>query len=320
MKHRRESRFLLLSVVAAMGLPYGCARKKRPGRSPVDRTAASARGARGARGTGRPAVSRVPGDLPKACRAKARRLKGRLDGSFSILVHPPFVMAGDMNEGRLKAYTRGAVIEPAESMWTAYFRVKPNRVITVLLFSGQSSYKKWAKKLFNDTAVPYFGYYKSAIRTLVMDIHTGAGTLIHELTHALIEYDFPQVPTWFNEGLASLHEGCYVRPDRIVGITNWRLPGLQKALRAGSLRPLKALVTKRDFTGPLTGINYAQARYFVMYMQHKGLLRKFYAYFRKTFKPKTPNDVKAIEHILGEPIGQVDRAMRSWVRTLKYER
>jgi predicted DNA-binding transcriptional regulator YafY len=55
--------------------------------------------------------------------------------------------------------------------------------------------------------------------------------LAHELTHALIVYDFPDVPTWFNEGLGSLHEGCRIERTRIVGVPNWRLGPFQKAIR-----------------------------------------------------------------------------------------
>ena len=229
-------------------------------------------------------------------------------------------MAGDMDPSKLTGFAERAVFRPALAMWTSYFRKRPNRVITVLLFNGQKSYRKWAKSLFNDTDLPYFGYYRSTDRTLVMDIQTGGGTLVHELTHALIEYDFPNVPTWVNEGLGSLHEGCLVHEDRIEGVTNWRLPGLKKELAAGTLRPLVDLVTKRDFRGPRVGSNYAQARYFFMYMQKLGKVRKFYRLYRDTFDPKKPRDVKVIEKIFGKPIDTVDLEFRAWIQTLRYRR
>ena len=86
-----------------------------------------------------------------------------------------------------------------------------------------------------------YGYYKPQQRTLVMNISTGGGTLVHELTHALIDFDFPLVPDWFNEGLASLHEACHILPDesRIEGLTNWRLPGLQQAVAERRLPSLE---------------------------------------------------------------------------------
>ena len=39
-----------------------------------------------------------------------------------------------------------------------------------------------------------------------MNIGPGPGTLSHELVHPYMEANFPNVPAWFNEGLASLYE------------------------------------------------------------------------------------------------------------------
>ena len=51
----------------------------------------------------------------------------------------------------------------------------------------------------------------------------------------LIASNFPDCPTWFNEGLASLYEQSAEAGGRIVGLTNWRLEGLQRALAAGDV-------------------------------------------------------------------------------------
>ena len=152
-----------------------------------------------------------------------------------------------------------------------------------------------------------------------MDINTGTGTLVHELTHALIVYDFPHVPTWFNEGLASLHEQCSVKATTIVGLTNWRLSGLQGQIKKGTLRPLAELVTKRDFYGPLQGVNYAQARYFVMYMQTKGLLKAFYKHFRANHRGERA-DIKAIEHVFGKKLPAIEREFIAWAKGLRFVR
>ncbi|MBL7133847.1 MAG: hypothetical protein ISS78_07100 [Phycisphaerae bacterium] len=262
-----------------------------------------------------------PESLVRACNAEAEALRKRLDGTFTIRVDPPFVSAGNMKADQLARYVRGSVLRPARAMWSSYFNAKPDKVITILLLADGKSYKTWAKKLFNDTDVPFFGYYTSASRTLVMNIDTGTGTLVHELTHALIVYDFPNLPTWFNEGLGSLHEQCIVGETRITGCENWRLPALQKAIADDTLRPLSDLVARRDFYGALCGLNYAQARYFVMYMQQQGVLKKFYTHFRKAHKAGRPvDDVKAIEHVFGRKLPQIEKAFVAWVKTLRYRR
>ena len=260
-----------------------------------------------------------PGKLISACRAKAAKLATKLDKSFEVVVHPPFAVAGDMPRRQVDEHARRSVLAPARAMWASYFNKKPDKVITVLLFKGDKSYRSWAKKLFDDDHLPHFGYYRPADRTLVMNISTGSGTLVHELTHALIAYDFPQVPTWFNEGLASLHEQCTVGQKQITGLTNWRLPGLQAAIKKGSLRPLRELVTRRDFYGRQQGLNYAQARYFCMYMQRLSLLQKFYKHFRANHAGRDA-DVKAVEHIFGKKLPQIEKAYISWVKTLRFSR
>ncbi|HUS47005.1 MAG TPA: hypothetical protein VM098_02710 [Phycisphaerae bacterium] len=244
----------------------------------LPRHAATARGpAAASQPTTQPRQS--PEDLAAACKQAADGLRGRLDRSFNFVVSPPFVVAGNCSPRQLDEYLKWSVVRPAEAMWKSYFDKKPVAVITILLFGDGDSYRRWAKELFGDTNVAHFGYCRRD-GVMVMDISTGTGTLVHELTHALIKYDFPDVPDWFNEGLGSLHEQCNVGERSITGLVNWRLAGLQQAIDKGELRSLKQLVTADDFYGRLRGLNYAHARYFVMYMQHRGVLEKFYKTLR----------------------------------------
>jgi hypothetical protein len=260
-----------------------------------------------------------PAELVAACGTKAAEIRRQYGDKLNVVAHPPFVIAGDMSASQLESYAKASVVRPARAMWAAYFDKKPDQVITTFLYAGADNYKLHARKDYPDGGEPYYGYYSPAGRTMVMNINTGTGTLVHELTHALVVYDFTNQPTWFNEGLASLHEQCNVEEDGITGLPNWRLPGLQAAIRDGKLRPLAELVTKRDFYGPAQGVNYAQARYFVMYMQHKGLLRDFYRHFRGHADGDAA-DVRAIEHVFGRKIAQIEPAFIAWVKTLKFER
>jgi hypothetical protein len=260
-----------------------------------------------------------PPELVAACEKKAAAIRREFGDKLKVVVHPPFVVAGDTSRARLESHARHSVLRPAQAMWASYFDRKPDQVITTLLFAGAANYKKYAARHYPNGGVPYYGYYSPSSRTMAMNINTGGGTLVHELTHALIVYDFPNVPAWFYEGLGSLHEQCSVGERKITGLTNWRLPGLQKAIADGSLRPLAELITKRDFYGRLQGVNYAQARYFVMYMQQKGLLRDFYRHFRKNHDGSGA-DVAAVEHVFGKKIAKIEPAFIAWVKTLKFGR
>ena len=107
--------------------------------------------------------------------------------------------------------------------------------------------------LFGDSGISIYGYYKPSVRTLLANIATGDGTLLHELTHALLDFELPDAPVWLNEGLASLHEQCRFRSDGdgpwIEGLVNWRLEGLQQVIRQGRLRSLGSMIEELDFRG-----------------------------------------------------------------------
>jgi len=266
-------------------------------------------------------------DLAARCREAASALAVELDDTFDVLVEPPFVLAGNMRKSDLKSHLEHSVLRPAEAMWRAYFVGRPDGPIVVLLLTDRGvrpaedrepgyAYRGWSRRLFGDEAVSGFGYYKPDRRTLVMNIDTGAGTLSHELTHALIVHDFPHPPDWLNEALASLHEQCRLDDGELVGMVNWRLAALREAIDAGTLRPLAELVTQDDFRANRMGMNYAQARYFAMYMQHRGKLREFYTYYRDH---REGGGVAAIEHVLGERIGEVEASYVAWVKGLRLE-
>jgi hypothetical protein len=223
--------------------------------------------------------------LVQACEQVADKLRPRLGDKCHLIVRPPMVIAGDMDEDDLETWHKETIGPAAAAMANRYFERAPDEPITVLLFEKESSYNHYAEKLYGDRNVSIYGYYKPRERVLVMNIGTGGGTLVHELTHALADFDFPKIPDWFNEGLASLHEQCRFRDDDdgpwIEGLENWRLPGLQKAIRGKRVGTLKSLVEGRDFRGAHEGLNYAQARYFCLYMQRHDVLEDFYRRFRE---------------------------------------
>lgn len=261
---------------------------------------------------------KYPSDvLREACEKKAREVRNQLDDSFSVVVRPPFVVAGNFQARQVGAYAEQTIAAAARAMWASFFQTKPDKVIVAYLMRDEKSYREWAKKLFDDEDVSYYGYYKPGERALVMNIGTGGGTLVHELTHALIVYDFPDVPTWFNEGLGSLHEQCNLADDHIVGLVNWRLTGLQEAIRAGKLRPLRDMLEDKDFYGKDRGNNYAQARYLCQYMQEKKLLPTFYKYYRENHAGAEAG-VKAVEHVSGQKIEDVEKDYIAWVKTLRF--
>jgi hypothetical protein len=273
-----------------------------------------------------PAAGEAGGAAARAlladCRKEAAALAGKLGPECQVIVRRPWVLAGDMSQDDLDGWYTKTVGPAQRAMAHAYFRTPPDRPIALLLFSGERSYNHYARQLFGEEGISVYGYYKPQERTLIMNIGTGAGTLVHEMTHALISFDFPQVPDWFNEGLASLHEASQIRRDEsgIDGLTNWRLPGLQKAVRDGRLASLFDLLGETNFRGEHVGLNYAYARYACLFMQRRGALVDFYDHFRAAHERDSEGAATLLALFPGASWEQLDREFRAWVLSLEWKR
>jgi hypothetical protein len=231
----------------------------------------------------------------------------------------PFVIAGDGSPVRLRQYRDNTVLAAMRSLRATFFTESPDEPVLILLFEKEGPYKRLAKKWFDEDDVPHFGFFRRADHAMLMNVGTGTGTLVHELTHALMAPDFPDVPDWFNEGLASLYEQCSLSGDEIKGHENWRLPALQEAIRKNRLRPLEEMIQdKRFYDEKHVGLNYAQARYLMFYLQEKGLLKDFYRHFRDHAKTD-PTGLKTLKQVLQtEDLGTFDATWQKWVLTLRF--
>lgn len=257
------------------------------------------------------------GGMDGACRQRAAWAARQLGASCPVIVHPPFVISGDLTEGELERCYRETIRPAARAITACYLAVPPDRPITVLLFASQGSYRESVHRLFGDKEPAYFGAYRPHLRVLALDFSTGAGTIAHELTHALVHSDFPAIPDWLNEGLASLHEEYRVAGVRLEGLVNWRLPILQAAIHQSDLRSLQSLIADDDFHGGQERLNYAQARYFCLYLQQQGVLESYYRQLRADIG-RDPNGLATLLNLFpGRTVGQLDAAFRRWAIELK---
>ena len=111
------------------------------------------------------------------------------------------------------------------------FGKKPSQAISVYLFPEGQTYETFCKKKYAAPCIAHYGFYQPGDRYMVMNIGLGLGTLTHEIVHPLVESDFPEAPTWLNEGIASVFEAPVItKPGEIHGVKNWRHPRLKKAL------------------------------------------------------------------------------------------
>jgi len=248
--------------------------------------------------------------------ARAAALEKRLAGQgYTVVVEAPFVVIGDESPKRVRqraAFVRWIV----KLIEKDFFAKQPDKIIDVWLFRNQKTYKRGAKKFFDDEPSTPFGYYSSEDSALIMNIGPGAGTLSHELVHPYIEANFPDGPSWFNEGLASLYEQPREKDGHMWGTTNWRLPGLQGMIRDKSIPPLSRLMsTTRDGFYEARYDSYAYARFLCQYLQDHGKLIDFYKKF--TADAKDLSGQKALEAVTGMDIASFDAVFQKWAMSLR---
>jgi hypothetical protein len=124
-------------------------------------------------------------DLARDCDRTAQRLGDRLGASCHVIVRPPFVVAGDWVPEKLNAYYRDTIEPVARALWTCYFDHRPDRPISIVLLSDETTYRQQALRLDGRERGAYYGYFQRDELRIVVNLATGDGTLAHELTHAL---------------------------------------------------------------------------------------------------------------------------------------
>lgn len=211
------------------------------------------------------------------------RLKQRpIVPNLTYVVEKPFVVAGNESPAVVRRRAEQTVRWAVERLKKEYFPLDPDSIITIYLLGDKDTYEQAARAILRERPGTPFGFFSDSQRCMVMNIATGGGTLVHEIVHAFMTPNFPGCPAWFNEGLGSLYEQSGERDGRIVGFTNWRLAGLQRAIRADALpsfQRLTATTTHQFYTDADSGLYYAQARYLLYYLQQKGLLQPYYRRF-----------------------------------------
>src|SRR5258705_1587502 len=229
------------------------------------------------------------------------KLREKAPAGFSIIIQEPFVIIGDGGAVAVNRYAKGTVKWAVDHLKADFFEQEPDEILDIWLFKDAESYNKYTKEIFNDNHGTPYGYFSHKHKALIMNIATGGGKPVHEIVHPFMYANFPECPSWFNKGLGSLFEQCAEKDAHVQGATNWRLPGLQKAIKAGTVPSFQALTstTSAEFYNEDRGTNYAQSRYLCYYLQEHDLLIKFYKQFVANQKDD-PSGFKTLKKILAE--------------------
>lgn len=260
-----HSRVLLLGPLMLVGLCYAVAA---PGSHDAARPVAS-----------RAVLPPLPTDAPfqQRCAVLADEMRQLLPEGWTVLVATPYVLGSDAAPEDIERWRRDIILPTTRALQVDYFDTSPSEPITILIATTDAAYKENVTRLGHKGRSEYAGIYSRNDRRLILNLSTGEGTLAHELTHALAHVDFPDMPEWFDEGLASLHEDSEFSDDglQLIGLDNWRGELLRERWTQGTLPPLENFVTG-DFGGPQAALNYAIARSLCLFLQQRGRLAAFY--------------------------------------------
>lgn len=198
------------------------------------------------------------------------------------------------------------------------FTNKPFRAVAAYLFTSSVAYQGFCKRTTGKACISPFGYYEPDTRRIIMNGAGLYGTFTHEIVHTFVEADFPEAPTWLNEGIASVFEQPYYDASGIHGAKNWRYPRLMSGFQAEpqTLR-LRTLLTMSDdtFRGTKEDLHYAFARYVCQWLDVQGKLWPFYHRYRDTFA-KDATGVSAFVAITGKEPEELDAPFRAWLHSL----
>jgi hypothetical protein len=257
--------------------------------------------------------ARARGFRPAEFAQHVMELRKKLPGGFSVVIEPPFVVIGDGGEDEVRSRAEGVVRWSVQHLEKDFFSKSPQRILDVWLFQNKHSYETNTVALFGEPPSTPYGFYSREDSALVMNIATGGGTLVHEIVHPYIEANFPGCPAWFNEGLGSLFEQSAEHEGRIIGLTNWRLPGLQRAILAKRVPSIKELTSTStsEFYGDDSGLHYAMARYLLYYLQQQGVLRRYYKEI-VAHHGEDPSGYDAFVRVLGNP--DMNAFQKKWER------
>ena len=261
-----------------------------------------------------------PTETVEQLRERARRELGE-KVSFA-LVHERFLMVGSPGWGASGVQSSAAFSERVlGALLTGRFDRLPTHTLPVYLFGDVSSYEAYCKKQYGGACISPYGFFSPSDRRLVMNVGLGIGSLSHELVHPIVEVDFPEAPTWLNEGIASLFEAPLMpKKGEIHGAKNWRYPRLQAALLSPRERDkvtLDALFALSDeqFRGDDESLNYALARYVCQWLDGRQQLWTFYRGWRDGVATDRFGK-KAFQAATGQTTTEANDAWSRWARQL----
>ena len=141
---------------------------------------------------------------------------------------------------------------------------------------------------------PFLGVFNPQDNLILATVSAGYGTFLHELMHAMLHSDFPDIPQWLDEAMASLYERSQWDGGALIPLPNWRLNNIQKS-------QLVDLNVFQNIENDSV-IDYQELsalRMLMLYLQSKGQLKSFYQTIKNHKELRDPS--KAMTSLAIDP-------------------
>ena len=256
---------------------------------------------------------------PKGLAEEIAEVRSLVPAEFNLTCAGPFVVAGDLPSQNLSQILNRVILPVSRAYRTQFMETCPTQFCRVYLYSSTKIYEEQVALLIGHRPVSRLGLYSPVNRSIFINVGSDYGWLCHETWHALVDYDFPGIPPWLDEGMASLFEAPLLVNDRIKGKHNWRLWTLREYFAAGKYIPLRELMSlgRREFYAKeMRGLRYAEARYVCFYLQEKGALEAFYRGFRAGVKTDRAGVKALCEAVSVKSLEEFEQAWLAWLKTL----
>lgn len=253
----------------------------------------------------------------KRAEAERKRCGGKYAAHVDLRRHLVYISA--LDDEHLRRMMRMLSAHAAAYRKTLPCEQPPWNVVVVLITADD--FDRLMPKIKAAPQVKPAGVYDPTTHR-VTAIDRGE-VLRHEFTHALHHADACAArqshPIWLREGLAMCCQDAKITPAGLEPVLDGELWTLQKAVRDKRVLPFRTFFTMGQKTFLKTpALSYAQAKYVVYYLHHRGRLADFYRRYKAAYT-KDPSGLKAFEAVLGNRADCLERRWCQWVSKLKFE-
>jgi len=239
---------------------------------------------------------------------------------MSITKFRYFVVFSDLNEELTYKLIDTDMRYTIDAMSGNFSRKLPTTVTPIYLFEDYDKYKEFVLKNYDiaENDISPYGFFKISKNVIVVRYVSWKGSILHEITHRFTRSDFPTMPSWFDEGFASLNEKSTFKEGKLVGEFSFRIIPLRRAIENNTYTSIEHLMRTNDdeLYGKRTSFYYAQSRYLLMYLQENGLLEEFYKTFRDTYT-EDETGISQLETLLGKPISSINEDCLEYIKSFK---